>query len=196
MQSRGISYLFCLLFFILTSFNSRKALVIDLVGQAKRILPENWFLVQTDSSFTVYFCETALDLPVTSEGVFVPNEDLYGEQFWGAPWPDSVHVVEFDSSNAWKKGTKYKKPGRGFLLNAILRIDVLIGNQFDDENSFSIDHFPVAIKKSVPVTSTIQFEENRKPRDRYYRENGLTLQAEYERLVLNLNFMLGLKHLD
>ncbi len=196
MQSKVISYLFCFIFFIGTSFSSRQELVIELVEQAKQILPENWFLVQTDSSFSVYFCETALDLPVTREGVFVPNEDIYGEQFWGAPWPDSVYVVEFDPQNNWSKGGKSEGKKNNKKLNAILLIDVFVGEQSDDQTVNSIDNYPIFIKKTVPVKAAIQFDENRKPKDQCYRENGLTLRAEYERLFLNLNFMLGIKHPD
>jgi len=166
--------------------------VVELAQKTAHILPENWFLVETDSSFSVYFCETALDLFLINENIYIPNQEMYGDSFWGAPLPDSVYVVEFERNRRWSKGGKSDSRKNRTRFNAILRIDVIVGEEIANEPANLFYHYPISVRKSVPLNSAIQFNENRKPVDQCYRENGLTLQAEYQRLFFGIAYMLGI----
>lgn len=92
---------------------TRLELVNELAKQANYILPWNWFLVQTDSSLTAYFCRTSLNKEVGSTGVFIENQDDYGDQFWGAPIPDSICVLSIARAVYMNKAPKAKRAKKG-----------------------------------------------------------------------------------
>jgi len=190
-----------LLFFILfTTFSAlsaptRKETVTELAKQANRILPWNWFIVHTDTSLTVYFCRTSLNKAVGETGVFIENQDLYGDQFWGAPIPDSIFIPSRDRTSAWNKGSKpatTKKKDNTPKLNGLLRIDIHIGANLDEKSNSSFYDYFITVEGSIPDQEEFYFEEKTTPESPYYGENGVRLIHEYQGLLLSLKFLFGI----
>lgn len=189
-----------LLFFILfTTFSAfstptRKETVTELAKQANRILPWNWFIVHTDTTLTAYFCRTSLNKAVEEKGVFIENQDLYGDQFWGAPIPDSIFIPSRDRTAALTKSSKpstTKKKDTTPKLNGLLRIDIHVGATLNEKSNTCFYPYPILIEGSIARHEDFLFYEKTTPNSPYYGRVGQLLADEYQRLLLTLHFIAG-----
>ncbi len=190
---------FFLFFILLTTFSvfstpTRKETVIELVKQANRILPWNWFIVHTDTSLTAYFCRTSLNKAVGEKGVFIENQDLYGDQFWGAPIPDSVYIPSLAREFLWNKAAKshVNRNGGRPICNSLLRIDSWISSNVEGKFNSRFYPYQIVIEGSIPDQEDVYFYEKTTPRVPYYGKKGQELTTEYQRLLLTLKFLVGL----